>query len=142
YILENDLVRGRSEFVRENRLDEYSAESESRVMVIYETRPEAIKMAPVIKSHNADSFLTPIVVVTAQHSEMLDQVNQVFGIVPAVDLNMMAHGQSLNSIAGSVISKIDEVLTEFEPDAVVVQGDTTTVMGAAIAAFNREVPVV
>src|SRR5699024_7030573 len=65
-----------------------------------------------------------------------------FGIVPDVDLNMMAHGQSLNSIAGSVISKIDEVLTEFEPDAVVVQGDTTTVMGAAIAAFNREVPVV
>ncbi|WP_209373865.1 non-hydrolyzing UDP-N-acetylglucosamine 2-epimerase [Brevibacterium renqingii] len=111
-------------------------------MVIYGTRPEAIKMAPVIKSLEADSYLTPIVVVTAQHREMLDQVNQVFGIVPDVDLNMMAHGQSLNSIAGSVISKIDEVLAEFEPDAVVVQGDTTTVMGAAIAAFNREVPVV
>ncbi len=123
-------------------MDEYGAESESRVMVIYGTRPEAIKMAPVIKSLEADSYLTPIVVVTAQHREMLDQVNQVFGIVPDVDLNMMAHGQSLNSIAGSVISKIDEVLAEFEPDAVVVQGDTTTVMGAAIAAFNREVPVV
>lgn len=123
-------------------MDEYNAESESRVMVIYGTRPEAIKMAPVIKSLEADSYLTPIVVVTAQHREMLDQVNQVFGIVPDVDLNMMAHGQSLNSIAGSVISKIDEVLAEFEPDAVVVQGDTTTVMGAAIAAFNREVPVV
>lgn len=113
-----------------------------KVMVVYGTRPEAIKVAPVIKALEADPNLEPIVVVTAQHREMLDQVNQVFDIEPDVDLNLMAHGQTLNSIAGSVISKIDEVLTEHEPDAVVVQGDTTTVMGAAIAAFNREIPVV
>ena len=113
-----------------------------KVMVVYGTRPEAIKVAPVIKALEADPNLEPIVVVTAQHREMLDQVNQVFEIEPDVDLNLMAHGQTLNSIAGSVISKIDEVLAEHEPDAVIVQGDTTTVMGAAIAAFNREVPVV
>lgn len=113
-----------------------------KVMVVYGTRPEAIKVAPVIKALEADPNLEPVVVVTAQHREMLDQVNQVFEIEPDVDLNLMAHGQTLNSIAGSVISKIDEVLAEHEPDAVVVQGDTTTVMGAAIAAFNREIPVV
>lgn len=113
-----------------------------KVMVVYGTRPEAIKVAPVIKALEADPNIEPIVVVTAQHREMLDQVNEVFNIVPDVDLNLMAHGQTLNSIAGTVISKIDEVLAEHEPDAVVVQGDTTTVMGAAIAAFNREIPVV
>lgn len=113
-----------------------------KVMVVYGTRPEAIKVAPMIKALEADPRLEPIVVVTAQHREMLDQVNEVFNIVPDVDLNLMAHGQTLNSVAGSVISKIDGVIAEHEPDAVVVQGDTTTVMGAAIAAFNREIPVV
>lgn len=113
-----------------------------RVMVIYGTRPEAIKLAPVIKALEVDPILTPIVVVTAQHREMLDQVNEVFDIVPNVDLNLMAHGQTLNDIAGTVITELDEVLDAQRPDAVVVQGDTTTVMGAAIAAFNREIPVV
>lgn len=112
------------------------------VMVIYGTRPEAIKVAPVIKALEDDPRLTPVVVVTAQHREMLDQVNEVFDITPNVDLNLMAHGQTLNGIAGTVISKIDEVLEAHKPDAVIVQGDTTTVMGAAIAAFNREIPVV
>ena len=119
-----------------------SADTKPTVMVIYGTRPEAIKVAPVIKALEDDDKLTPIVVVTAQHREMLDQVNEVFDISPNVDLNLMAHGQTLNGIAGTVISKIDEVLEAHEPDAVVVQGDTTTVMGAAIAAFNREIPVV
>src|SRR5699024_9975980 len=96
-----------------------------KVMVVYGTRPEAIKVAPVIKALESDPNLEPIVVVTAQHREMLDQVNQVFEIEPDVDLNLMAHGQTLNTIAGSVISRIDGVLAEHEPDAVVVQGDTT-----------------
>lgn len=113
-----------------------------KVVVIYGTRPEAIKVAPVIKALEGDPRLTPIVVVTAQHREMLDQVNEVFNIVPDADLNLMAHGQTLNEIAGSVITRIDAVLGEHAPDAVLVQGDTTTVMGAAIAAFNREIPVV
>lgn len=112
------------------------------VMVVYGTRPEAIKLAPLIKALEVDPRLKPMVVVTAQHREMLDQVNRVFDIVPDIDLDLMAHGQTLNGIAGSVISGIDEVLLEHEPDVVVVQGDTTTVMAAAIAAFNREIPVV
>lgn len=122
------------------KIDQLS--SGPKVMVIYGTRPEGIKVAPVIKALDEDDWLTPIVVVTAQHREMLDQVNEVFEIEPDVDLNLMAHGQTLNRIAGSVISGIDVVLEEHAPDAVLVQGDTTTVMGAAIAAFNREIPVV
>ncbi len=118
------------------------AVAKPRVMVVYGTRPEAIKVAPVIKALEEDSELTPVTVVTAQHRDMLDQVNEVFGITPNVDLNLMAHGQTLNAIAGTVISKIDKVLEAQKPDAVIVQGDTTTVMGAAIAAFNREIPVV
>lgn len=112
------------------------------VMVVYGTRPEAIKVAPVIKALEEDKTISPLVVVTAQHREMLDQVNEVFEIVPDVDLNLMARGQTLNDIAGNVISKLDAVLEQHQPDAVMVQGDTTTVMGAAIAAFNREIPVV
>ncbi len=123
-------------------MSNYSETAVRSVMVIYGTRPEAIKVAPVIKALESDAKLRPIVVVTAQHREMLDQVNEVFDIVPDVDLNLMAHGQTLNAIAGSVITKIDVVLDEHRPDAVLVQGDTTTVMGAAIAAFNREIPVV
>lgn len=123
-------------------MGDYAAADGTKVMVIYGTRPEAIKMAPVIKALEDDPTLTPIVVVTAQHREMLDQVNEVFDIVPDVDLNLMAHGQTLNTIAGNVITRIDAVLADYDPDAVVVQGDTTTVMGAAIAAFNREIPVV
>lgn len=115
---------------------------ESTVMVIYGTRPEAIKVAPVIKALENDDSVTPIVVVTAQHREMLDQVNEVFNITPDVDLDLMAHGQTLNGIAGSVITKIDSVLNEYRPNAVLIQGDTTSVMGAAIAAFNRGIPVV
>ncbi|WP_422614454.1 non-hydrolyzing UDP-N-acetylglucosamine 2-epimerase [Brevibacterium metallidurans] len=111
-------------------------------MIIYGTRPEAIKLAPVIKAFEQDPTLTPIVVVTAQHREMLDQVNGVFEVIPDVDLNLMAHGQTLNDIAGTVISQIDEILDMYRPAAAVVQGDTTTVMAAAIASFNREIPVV
>lgn len=123
-------------------MSDVDAAAKPTVMVIYGTRPEAIKVAPVIKALENDPLLSPIVVVTAQHREMLDQVNEVFDIRPHIDLNLMTHGQTLNGIAGTVISKIDEVLDAHQPDAVVVQGDTTTVMGAAIAAFNREIPVV
>lgn len=115
---------------------------EKKVMVIYGTRPEAIKVAPVIKALEMDEALAPVIVVTAQHRQMLDQVNGVFDITPDVDLNLMAHGQTLNEIAGNVITEIDAVLEQYKPHAVLVQGDTTTVMGAAIAAFNREIPVV
>lgn len=113
-----------------------------RIMTIYGTRPEAIKVAPIIKAIERDSDLENIIVVTGQHREMLDQVNDMFQIVPDHDLNIMAAGQSLNGIVARVISGVDAILEAEKPDAVIVQGDTSTVMGAAVAAFNRQIPVI
>lgn len=113
-----------------------------RIMTIYGTRPEAIKVAPVIKAIDQAEDIENIVVVTGQHREMLDQVNEIFGIVPDHDLNLMSAGQTLNQIVARVVAGVDAVLEEETPDAVIVQGDTSTVMGAAVAAFNRQIPVV
>ena len=112
------------------------------VMVGYGTRPEAIKVAPVIKALEESEKLDVISVITAQHREMLDQVNEVFEVTPDVDLNLMKPGQTLNEIAARVLTSIDETIAEHQPAAVLVQGDTTTVMAAGIAAFNRSIPVV
>ncbi|WP_231445170.1 non-hydrolyzing UDP-N-acetylglucosamine 2-epimerase [Brevibacterium zhoupengii] len=112
------------------------------VLTVFGTRPEAIKVAPLIRTIEASSSLRSRTLVTAQHREMLDQVNDLFGIVPDTDLNIMAKGQTLNGIASRVIAELDSVLAENAPDAVLVQGDTTTVMGASIAAFNRGIPVI
>lgn len=112
------------------------------VLTVFGTRPEAIKVAPLIRAIEASSSLRSRTLVTAQHREMLDQVNDLFGIVPDTDLNIMAKGQTLNGIASRVIAELDAVLAENAPDAVLVQGDTTTVMGASIAAFNRGIPVI
>ena len=113
-----------------------------RIMTIYGTRPEAIKVAPIIKAIEADSDLESITVVTGQHREMLDQVNTMFEIVPDHDMNIMSAGQSLNTIVAKVISGIDGILEKENPNAVIVQGDTSTVMGAAVASFNRQIPVI
>lgn len=113
-----------------------------RIMTIYGTRPEAIKVAPIIKAIEAETELESVVVVTGQHREMLDQVNTMFGIVPDHDLNIMSAGQTLNGIVARVISGVDGLLDSEQPDAVIVQGDTSTVMGAAVASFNRQVPVI
>lgn len=112
------------------------------VMVVYGTRPEAIKVAPVLRALEVSEDFDVFTVVTAQHREMLDQVNGIFGIHPDADLNLMAHGQTLNQLASNVIGQMDAVYERERPAAVLVQGDTTTVMAAAISAFNREIPVV
>lgn len=112
------------------------------VLTVFGTRPEAIKVAPLIRAIEASGVLESRTLVTAQHREMLDQVNDLFGIVPDTDLNIMAKGQTLNGITSRVVGELDAVLTAEAPDAVLVQGDTTTVMGASIAAFNRGVPVI
>ena len=112
------------------------------VLTVFGTRPEAIKVAPLIRAIESSATLRSRTVVTAQHREMLDQVNDLFGIVPDVDLNIMSQGQTLNGIASRVIGELDAVLEDEAPDAVLVQGDTTTVMGASIAAFNRGIPVI
>lgn len=113
-----------------------------RIMTIYGTRPEAIKVAPIIKAIEAEDGFESVTVVTGQHREMLDQVNSLFEIVPDHDMNIMSAGQGLNSIVAKVIDGVDTILEAENPDAVIVQGDTSTVMGAAISAFNRQIPVI
>lgn len=113
-----------------------------RVMTVYGTRPEAIKVAPVIRAVEAHPDLESVTVVTGQHREMLDQVNEIFGIEPDHDLDVFAHGQTLNGLMAKVFAGLDDVLVSQAPDAVLVQGDTTTVAAAAIAAFYRRIPVV
>ena len=113
-----------------------------KVMVVYGTRPEAVKVAPLIKALQNSEVLTPIVVSTGQHRDMLDQINSWFGIVPDLDLDVFQHGASLTELAARILQRLPEVLTRYRPDAVVVQGDTTTVAIAAIACFYHGVPVV
>lgn len=111
-------------------------------MTVYGTRPEAIKVAPVIKALRTSRTLSGITVVTGQHREMLDQVNALFGIEPDHDLDIFEHGQTLAEIASRVLTRLDVVLADERPDAVIVQGDTTTSTAAALAAFYRKIPVV
>lgn len=111
------------------------------IMPIFGTRPEAIKMAPIVqalKSSDMECFVT----VTGQHREMLDQVNELFGVVPDADLNILQPRQSLSSILVKTIDGLDRLFASNLPDAVLVQGDTTTSTAAAIAAFYRGIPVV
>ena len=112
------------------------------VMVVYGTRPEGIKVAPVIHALENSATLKPVVVSTGQHREMLEQVNALFGITPDIELDIFEHGQGLNQIAAKIFNRLDPVLAEHEPDALLVQGDTSTVAIAAIAAFYRDIPVV
>ena len=112
-----------------------------KIMVIYGTRPEAIKVAPLIRALDESVFFTPQVAVTAQHRSMLDQVNEVFGIKPEFDLDIHTPGQTLAEITTRVLTGVHALLAEQRPDAVVVQGDTTTVFAAALAAFYEKIPV-
>lgn len=113
-----------------------------KVVTIIGTRPEAIKMAPVIRelARHADAF-EHVLVTTAQHREMLDQVLRAFDIKPDVDLSLMQQNQSLAAFASRSLMSLSELLSELKPDAILVQGDTTTVMSAALAAFYQGVQV-
>ena len=113
-----------------------------KILLVFGTRPEAIKMAPLVKVLQKDSehFETKICV-TAQHRQMLDQVLEVFDIVPEYDLNIMAPNQDLYDITSRVLVGLRDVLDDFAPDIVLVHGDTTTSMAASLAAFYRQIPV-
>lgn len=111
------------------------------VASVFGTRPEAIKLAPVIRAIEADRDLRSRVLVTAQHRELLDQTLEPFGIVPDVDLDLMEPGQALSDLSVGVLQGMDRVLAEEAPDLMLVQGDTTTVFVAALAAFYRRIPV-
>jgi UDP-N-acetylglucosamine 2-epimerase (non-hydrolysing) len=110
-------------------------------MVVYGTRPEAVKMAPVVQALEASAHVRPVVAVTGQHREMLDQVNDVFGVKPAYDLDLCAPGQSLTDITMGALAGVGRVLAEERPDVVLVQGDTTSTYAAALAAFYLKIPV-
>lgn len=112
-----------------------------RILSIFGTRPEAVKMAPIVKEIERTPGLESLVCVTAQHRQMLDQVLRLFEIEADVDLNLMQPGQMLSGLTARVFSHLDPVLEDLKPDWVLVQGDTTTVMAASIAAFHRRIKV-
>jgi UDP-N-acetylglucosamine 2-epimerase (non-hydrolysing) len=119
-----------------------TCQGKRKIMVVYGTRPEAVKVAPLIKALDESEWFTPQVAVTAQHRSMLDQVNAVFGIKPEFDLDIHAPGQTLAEITTRALAGVNALVAEQRPDAVVVQGDTTTVFAAALAAFYEKIPVV
>jgi UDP-N-acetylglucosamine 2-epimerase (non-hydrolysing) len=119
-----------------------AAATPRRIMVVYGTRPEAIKVAPLIRALDASPLFIPLAAVTAQHRSMLDQVNQVFRITPQFDLDIHEPGQTLTDITTRALTGVQRLLSEQQPDAVLVQGDTTTVFAAALAAFYEKIPVV
>ena len=112
-----------------------------RVLSIFGTRPEAVKMAPVVRALERATGVESLVCVTAQHRQMLDQVLNLFGIVPQVDLDLMRPNQSLAALTASVFTALDPVLADLKPDWVLVQGDTTTVMSAALLAYYHGIRV-
>lgn len=112
-----------------------------RVLLVFGTRPEAIKMAPLVKALKAQPAFDVKVCVTAQHRQMLDQVLHLFDIKPDFDLNLMKPGQDLYDITSGVLLGLKAVLTEWRPDAVLVHGDTSTTFAASLAAFYQRIPV-
>lgn len=112
-----------------------------RILSVFGTRPEAIKMAPLVQTLAAEAGISSVVCVTGQHRQMLDQVLDSFDIRPDFDLNLMVTDQGLNDLAARTITAIDRIYAEVRPDRVLVHGDTTTAMSAALAAFHRRIPV-
>ncbi len=115
--------------------------NKKKVLTVFGTRPEAIKMAPLVHTLANDECFESKVCITAQHREMLDQVLELFEIIPDYDLNLMKIGQTLNEITAQVLLKIKPVLQEFKPDVVLVHGDTTTTFAASLAAYYEQIPV-
>ncbi|AKL92397.1 non-hydrolyzing UDP-N-acetylglucosamine 2-epimerase [Staphylococcus capitis] len=112
-----------------------------KIMTIFGTRPEAIKMAPLVKALEKDAELEPVVVVTAQHREMLDSVLNTFDITPCHDLNIMKSGQTLSDITSKSMVLLEEVIKKESPDMVLVHGDTVTTFSGSLAAFYNQLPI-
>ncbi len=127
-----------------NSMTEHPALSAQKpvVLFVYGTRPEAIKVAPLIAEMSQRDSVEVRVAVTGQHREMLDQVHEVFGITPDVDLDLAKPGQTLTDITNAVLAGLPAAFDEYKPSAVVVHGDTTTTFAAALAAFYARIPVV
>ncbi|WP_435522148.1 non-hydrolyzing UDP-N-acetylglucosamine 2-epimerase [Enterococcus casseliflavus] len=112
-----------------------------KIMTIFGTRPEAIKMAPLVKAIEEDLRFESIVTVTAQHRQMLDQVMNIFDLSADYDLNIMKYGQTLAGITSRVIKELDQIFEEAKPDIVLVHGDTTTTFSASIASFYHQIKI-
>ena len=112
-----------------------------KVLSVFGTRPEAIKMCPLVKLLEKDDRFESIVCVTAQHREMLDAVLEIFDVKPQYDLNIMSHGQTIIDVANKVLTGVDKVIKECHPDIVLVHGDTSTTLNGALAAFYNQVPI-
>ncbi|PSJ31620.1 UDP-N-acetylglucosamine 2-epimerase [Peptostreptococcus russellii] len=112
-----------------------------KIMLVFGTRPEAIKMAPLVKELEKRDGIKTLVCVTAQHREMLDQVLEIFNIVPDYDLDIMKESQTLSYITSSILAKIDEIMKKELPDIVVVHGDTTTTFATSLAAFYNKIKI-
>ncbi|WBU62047.1 non-hydrolyzing UDP-N-acetylglucosamine 2-epimerase [Paracoccus albus] len=112
-----------------------------KVMTVFGTRPEAIKMAPLAKAIDADARFTGVVCVTGQHREMLDQVTTLFGLKPDHDLNIMKSGQDLYDVTSTILSGLKPVLEKERPDIVLVHGDTATTFSATVASYYARIPV-
>jgi len=115
--------------------------SDKKVMTIFGTRPEAIKMAPLVKELQARAGIESICCVTAQHREMLDSVLEIFEITPEYDLNIMEPGQTLSTITSKCLLGMEDVLKQAKPDLILVHGDTSTTFAGALAAFYHQIPV-
>jgi len=112
-----------------------------KILLVFGTRPEAIKMAPLVKAFEKETSIISKVCVTAQHREMLDQVLELFDIKPDYDLNLMKPGQDLYDITSNVLLGLKDVLSDFKPDIVLVHGDTTTTSAASLSAFYQQIKV-
>lgn len=112
-----------------------------KILLVFGTRPEAIKMAPLVKALKFDDFFETKLAVTAQHREMLDQVLNLFDIIPDYDLDLMSKGQDLYDITSRALIGLRDILDQFQPDLVLVHGDTATTFAAALAAFYKQIPV-
>jgi UDP-N-acetylglucosamine 2-epimerase (non-hydrolysing) len=115
--------------------------SKKRIAIVVGTRPEAIKMAPVYLAMKSDSRTEVLLIATAQHRQMLDQVLGVFSIKPDIDLDLMQSNQTLAQLSARVIVGVQGALEELKPDAILVHGDTATCLCSAIAAFYEKIPV-
>ncbi|GAL08667.1 UDP-N-acetylglucosamine 2-epimerase [Photobacterium aphoticum] len=112
-----------------------------KILTVFGTRPEAIKMAPLVEALANDERFESKVCVTAQHREMLDQVLDLFNIIPDFDLNLMKSGQTLNDITAQIILKMKPILEEYQPEVVLVHGDTATTFATSLAAYYEQIPV-
>ena len=112
-----------------------------KILIVFGTRPEAIKMAPLVHAFEKDMRIEFKVCLTAQHREMLDQVLELFKINPDFDLNIMSHGQSLSDITSKILLELKPILEDYKPDIVLVHGDTATTFAASLAAYYQHIPV-